>query len=658
MRRHVPLITFLLAALTVWGVTTASATVGPIGFSGTDPIDFGDQPVGTTSSPITVTITDTGDEALVIDPSGVTIGGTNPGSFQTSNDGCSGTTVAAGGTCTVDVRFAPVNGTGAYSASLDVQDSTHSVTGSTGLAGNGTGSASVTVSPDPFDFGDRKVGSPALSHQFTVTNNGNLVLSIPSGGVSVTGAGFTKGTDGCSSTTVIAGGSCTFTVLFDPASAGAKSGLASITSSDPNSPTGVSLSGNGTVPVASLPGSVSFASPIGVPQTQTVTLTNTGDATLVISGIADLAGDPEFAKDMVNSNCGGATLAPNGGSCNVVMIFTPSDTASKSATLTFNDDASTSPQTVQLTGTTLIPGISSNPTSMGFEDIPVGRLSGPITATITNTGQADLHIASIAIGGLNNKSFRLGHQTCTQAPIAQGGTCTINVRFGPTKVGARVATLLVRNDAGGTANTFSIALTGNGVSPASATALRAAAGCTDARLTWRNPDATGFRGVRVVRNPAHVPRGPFDGVIVKHTSPDAVTNTGLDQFHRYYYALYAVYRSYDGSHLVFSAATAAAIRTGRICTPRNGSLISDLSPAVDWTSYSGAHYYAYILQRFGRTILVRYPKHSQTTLPSSWKFDGQSKSIQHGGVYSFYLYAYTSGRPRGFLIGQTVFTER
>jgi hypothetical protein len=660
MRRHVPLTIFVLVVLAVCGITTASAAAGPIGFSGSDPIDFGDQPVGTTSSPATVTITNTGTDQLAIDGvDGVTIGGANPGSFQASNDGCSGQTVAAGGTCTVDVSFAPVNGAGSYSASLDVQDTADGVSGSTGLAGNGTGSASVLVSPDPFDFGDLKVGSPAASHQFTVKNTGNLLLSIPDGGVSVTGSGFSKGSDGCNNTLVIIGGSCTFTVLFDPGSAGSKSGLASITSNDPNSPAGVSLSGNGTVPVASLPDSVSFASPIGIQQQKIVTLTNTGDAPLVISGLVGLSGDPEFAKDTVTpSNCGDHTLAAHGGSCDMVIDFTPSDTASKSATLTFNDDASPSPQTVQLTGTALIPGINSDPTSMDFENLPVGRLSLPSATTITNTGQANLHIALITIGGTNFKNFRLGKQTCTQAPIPHGETCVINVRFAPTAVGARVASLRIQNDAGGAPNTLNVTLTGTGVNPASVTALRAAAGCTDARLTWRNPDATGFLRVRIVRNPAHSPRGPFDGVVIKHTSATAVTNTGLDQFRRYYYALYAVYMSFDRSHLVYSAPSDAAIRTGRICTPRNGSLISDLSPDVDWTSYRGAHYYAYILQRLGHTILVRYPKHSQTTIPSSWKFDGQSKSIQHGGVYSFYLYAYTSGRPKGFLIGQTVFTER
>jgi len=248
-------------------------------------------------------------------------------------------------------------------------------------------------------------------------------------------------------------------------------------------------------------------------------------------------------------------------------------------------------------------------------------------------------------------------RSCTAAPIPAGDTCTVNVRFAPARLGTRAATLFVVSDAGGSASTLSVALTGVGVRPPPVTALRGAAGCTDTRISWANPDAPRFIGVQVVRNFAHVPRGPFDGVILRHT-PGALADSGLRQFHTYYYAAYAVFMAFDHSRRVYSAAGIEKLHTGRICRPRNGSLIANLSPTVDWTSYPNARSYAYILQRLGRTILVRYPKLSQATLPSSWTFNGQSKSMQHGGVYSFYLYAYTAARPRGFLIGATVFTER
>ncbi|MDX6494215.1 MAG: hypothetical protein QOE17_201, partial [Gaiellales bacterium] len=556
-------------------------------------------------------------------------------------------------------------GTGPYGASLEVLDPTESyvVVDSTALSGNGTAAPSPVLTVQytvPVDFGDQKVGTTSAAVDVIVKNTGNADLNV-------TGAGssdlqFDVTNNACVEASPIApNDTCAISVRFSPTSSGPASAALSINSNDPANPTtAVGLTGNGTAPLASPSGTLSFATPINGSDTKTITLTNTGDASLVIpSGGAVLTGDGTFTKVVTTTPCAGSTLAP-GDHCTVDIKFSPTSTAPQSATLTFTDDSggtAGSKQAVSITGTVLIPGINSNPLSMGFEVLPVGRLSNPITATITNTGTATLHIASVAIGGLNYKSFTLGIQTCTEAPIAPGDTCNINVRFAPTKLGARVATLLVRNDADGTAHTLNVALTGTGVRPASVAALRAAPGCTDVRLTWRNPDAVGFVRVQVVRNSAHTPRGPFDGAIVRHTA-GAVTDTGLDQFHSYHYALYAVYTSFDHSHLVFSAADAAAVRTGRICTPRNGSLISDLSPPVDWTPYPGARLYAYILQRFGHTILVRYPKRSQTTLPSSWTFNGQSKSIQHGGVYSFYLYAYTSGRPKGFLIGVTVFTEQ
>ncbi len=656
MRRRLPLITFLLAALAVLGVTTASATVGPIGFSGSDPIQFGSVQVGTNSSATTVTITNSGD----LDSGPLHLGGVDAAAFGLSGSTCAGA-VPAFGSCTVDVTFSPGPSTGQYNAALEVLDpnDSTSVVGSTGLTGNGTPApapALTVQNPTPVAFGNQKVGTTSAAVDLIVKNTGNADLNVVGAGSS--DPQFSVTNNACIGASPIApGGTCAISVTFSPTSSGGASAVLSVSSNDPASPTPVSLSGNGTVPVASLPDSVSFASPQGTPQSLNVTLTNTGDATLVVNGIAGLSGDGEFAKDMQLSNCGNATLAPHGGSCNVVIIFTPSDLLPKSATLSFDDDASPSPQTVQLTGTTLIPGIASNPTSIGFEQLPVGRLSSPITAVITNKGDANLHITSVAIGGLNYKSFQLGLESCTQAAIAPGNTCTVRVRFSPTQLGSRIATLLLKNDAGGSASTLGVALTGNGARPASVTALRAAAGCSDARLTWRNPDATGFLRVQVVRNSAHTPRGPFDGVIIRHTT-GSLTDTGLTQFQGYHYALYAVYTSFDHSRVAYSAGSVAGLRTGRICTPRNGSLIADLSPPVDWTGYSGARYYAYILQRSGHTILVRYPKRSQTTLPSSWKFNGQSRSIQHGGTYSFYLYTYTRARPNGFLIGQTVFTER
>jgi hypothetical protein len=634
---------------------TGNGTGAPTADLSANNLSFGDQRVGTTSDPPqSITLTNNGNVALHI--TSMSKGGTDPDRFTLANNTCNGATVLAGGQCSVDVTFTP-SVTGGASASLAFTDDAPSGTQTVGLSGNGTVS-SVSVSPvSPFDFGNRKVGTGG-SQVFTVTNNGGANLSIAAGGVTVSGAGFSKTSDNCSGAVVVPNDNCTFSVGFSPGSAGPLSGLASVNSNDPSSPFGVSLSGNGTVPVATPSPPTSFATTIGNPQTKTITLTNTGQADLVVQS-ATLIGDATFTKTITGSPCGGATLAP-GGHCTVDINFLPTTTAAQNATLTFKDDDNSTPNSVQgvsLTGTVLIPGIRSDPASLSFESLAVGAISPASSVTITNTGGADLRISSLAIGGANYKSFRFGVQTCTSAPIAAGSSCTVNVRFTPTNLGARVATVLVRSDAGASTSTLSVAVTGVGVRPPPVIGLRGAAGCIDTRLSWANPDAAGLIRVQVVRNSAHAPRGPFDGVIMKHTS-GALADNSVSRLRTYYYAVYAVYLSFDHSRQVYSTGAAARLHTGRVCKPRNGAVIADLSPAVDWTAYPGARSYAYILQRQGHTILVRYPKQSATTLPRSWTFNGQSKSIQSGGVYSFYLYTYTAARPRGFLIGLTVFTER
>ncbi|MBI1740919.1 MAG: choice-of-anchor D domain-containing protein, partial [Candidatus Koribacter versatilis] len=76
---------------------------------------------------------------------------------------------------------------------------------------------------------------------------------------------------------------------------------------------------------------------------QTVTLTNTGTATLNISSIAT-SGDYHIS----NNTCG-ATVAA-GANCAVSVTLTPTKKGKRTGNLTFTDNAPTSPQVVSLTG--------------------------------------------------------------------------------------------------------------------------------------------------------------------------------------------------------------------------------------------------------------------------------------------------------------------
>lgn len=83
---------------------------------------------------------------------------------------------------------------------------------------------------------------------------------------------------------------------------------------------------------------------------QSVTLTNTGNASLSITGIS-ATGD--FAE---TNTCGGAVLA--GANCTISVTFTPAAAGSRTGSVSIADNAAGTPQTVSLTGTGQVPPIS------------------------------------------------------------------------------------------------------------------------------------------------------------------------------------------------------------------------------------------------------------------------------------------------------------
>ena len=95
-------------------------------------LNFGDQIVGTTSDPLTATVTNIGSEDLHI--SGIGLGGTNFGDFAETTT-C-GSRLAAGGSCTIDVTFTP-GARGDRHASLKIVDDGGGSPQAVPLAGTG-----------------------------------------------------------------------------------------------------------------------------------------------------------------------------------------------------------------------------------------------------------------------------------------------------------------------------------------------------------------------------------------------------------------------------------------------------------------------------------------------------------------------------------------
>src|SRR5581483_2231695 len=108
--------------------------------------------------------------------------------------------------------------------------------------------------------------------------------------------------------------------------------------------------GTAGLPVASVsPGTLGFGDEATGTQSdpRTVTLSNTGSVSLGINSIAITGAN---AMDFVRTTTCGGTLAP-GASCAIQVVFAPTDTGPRTATLTISDTAPGSPHTVSLSGT-------------------------------------------------------------------------------------------------------------------------------------------------------------------------------------------------------------------------------------------------------------------------------------------------------------------
>jgi len=206
---------------------------GVASFSPITPLNFQAQLVGSTSTPRTVTLTNTGTTALTISSIKVL------GQFGMSSS-C-GSSVAAGANCTISATFSPKS-RGTKSGTISVADSASSKPQIIELAGAGT---VVTLSPASLTFGSSKVGTKSSPKQIQLTNTGATSLTVS--GVKFAGRdpGDFAQTNTCVGQ-VAAGASCSITVTFKPIKTGSRSASVRVSDSGGASPQQAAVSGTGT----------------------------------------------------------------------------------------------------------------------------------------------------------------------------------------------------------------------------------------------------------------------------------------------------------------------------------------------------------------------------------------------------------------------------
>ena len=304
----------------------------------TTSLAFGNQNIGTSSPAQVVTLTNIGSAALPLQAASLT--GTNPGDFIKSTT-CA-TSLAAGASCTITVKFKP-KAAGPRTASVNVRYTGAGSPQSIALSGTGLMPPSVSLSSSSLTYPVQLVGTTSSSQTATLTNTGTVAVSISK--ISAP-APFLQ-TNNCPAT-LAAAASCQIQVTFAPKARGTPAGKLSITDNATHSPQTVSLSGSATVVTIS-PIGVNFGGQkVGTSSAPIpFTLTNTSSSALSITQIGLTSTNPlDFSQ---TNTCG--TSVPAKGSCSIKVVFKPTATGPRSASLAVTDFGGASPQTIPLAGT-------------------------------------------------------------------------------------------------------------------------------------------------------------------------------------------------------------------------------------------------------------------------------------------------------------------
>ncbi|MBI3919811.1 MAG: choice-of-anchor D domain-containing protein, partial [Armatimonadetes bacterium] len=476
--------------------------------------DFGGKSVGTDTD-IVFTIENTGSASLTL-TTPLTITGANADQFSLQ---AQPTSPVAGptGTTTFTVRFSPTS-EGAKTATISIANN-DSDENPYDFAIQGTGTApemdvqgnSVSIADgdttpttaDHTDFGPALLVGGTVDRTFTIANTGSASLNLTGTPmVSLTGtnaADFSVTTQPTSP--VAANGSTTFTVHFDPSALGLRTATLSIANDDSDeSPYDFALQGTGTAPEMDVKGnSVSISNGDTTPSTsdhtdfgavevmggtqdRTFTIKNEGTAILNLTGnpLVSLSGDQ--ASDFSVTVTPTTTISP-GGETTVTVRFDPSAIGLRQATISIaNDDADENPYNFAIWGSATTREMDvqggDTPTSIPDEDVTpsltdytdFGSVSvdgGTVTRTFTirNTGNLDLNLTGdpkVALSGDHAADFSV--ISLPTSPLLGSGSTTFAIRFNPSAVGVRTATVSLAND-DLDENPYNFTIQGTGTAP-------------------------------------------------------------------------------------------------------------------------------------------------------------------------------------------------
>jgi hypothetical protein len=290
-------------------------------------------------------------------------------------------------------------------------------------------------------LGKVKVGTVRDS-TITLTSTGTDELIVSS--ITSTNPAFNVR---ATSLNVAAGQSIKDTIRFTPTKAGADSARLVITSNAPTSPDTLTVSGFGATYALTLSaknvhlGSVR----IGSAKDSTLMITNAGNDDLAIRSIT--SDNPAFVAKKDSS------IMMVGQSIRDSIRFSPRRAGLDTARIIIASNASSSPDTVVLTGVGIGPGIKLNSKLVQIGLVLVRRIKDT-TFSVTNTGNDTLRITDISTSSAT-LSVRPTSQVLLPAEVVLD-----TMRFITTEVGPIEASIIIRSNAPTSPDTIKVTASG------------------------------------------------------------------------------------------------------------------------------------------------------------------------------------------------------
>lgn len=307
----------------------------------TGDLDFGTVARGTSTTG-DVTVQNVGTSALTVN--GVSMAAGSDAAFSVVPTPGTPATIQPSDSVTYQVKFSPpANSTSATRTGTVVIQSNDPDNPTVNLAATGQpGVPRVTLAADDLRFGDVPVDDRTAPHTSSIAVRVSNQASCPQCDVKLTSLGITGANPADFSlvggpslpVTIGAGNHLDLTLAFNPSSDGARAATLTIGTDDPAAPTlSAVMSGTGLLPgIGALPDPVIFGPTVTSPacgalcgQTTPVTITNTGQAELIVDSIG--FSHPAFSGPPATTPA--ARVAPNTGFTEPVL-FAPTGASDRS----------------------------------------------------------------------------------------------------------------------------------------------------------------------------------------------------------------------------------------------------------------------------------------------------------------------------------------